>query len=61
MATRCWLAGQPTDPPDDHPCVTDDHGRTWAHLSGELYREERSGQRYTFSELVTWTDLVEVT
>ncbi|CAM03705.1 hypothetical protein [Saccharopolyspora erythraea] len=58
-ARRCWLAGEAASAPADHPHVTDNHARTWVHLSGELYREESSGQRCTFTELVSRTDLVE--
>jgi hypothetical protein len=46
--------------PADHPPVTDDHGRTWVHVDGELYREQDSGRHNTFAELVRFTDLVEV-
>ncbi|EQD86220.1 hypothetical protein N599_10745 [Saccharopolyspora erythraea D] len=53
------MAGEAASAPADHPHVTDNHARTWVHLSGELYREESSGQRCTFTELVSRTDLVE--
>jgi hypothetical protein len=61
LKTRCWLAGEDSEPPGDHPPVTDDYGRTWVHVEGELYRERYSGQCATFTELVRRTDLVEVT
>jgi hypothetical protein len=60
MVVRCWLAGQFPGAPEDRPIVTDDHGRTWVPISGDLYQESRSGRRETFTELVARTDLVEV-